>query len=139
MRKYILYISLVICHVSLSLLFVSCEKEANAPALNRAASVDGQEGYKSRLLAPAGFERGVGYTYATGADYLEGVGFNIFNLNYLDSIQYVKGLNFVSDDYRLSPARHAVPYPSSWHCRQASVSTSSLPTSMCQVITPRAL
>ena len=99
MRKYILYISLVICHVSLSLLFVSCEKEANAPALNRAASVDGQEGYKSRLLAPAGFERGVGYTYATGADYLEGVGFNIFNLNYLDSIQYVKGLNFVSDDY----------------------------------------
>ena len=25
--------------------------------------------------------------------------FNIFNLNYLDSIQYVKGLNFVSDDY----------------------------------------
>ena len=99
MRKYILYISLVICHVSLSLLFVSCEKEANAPALNRAASVDGQEGYKSRLLAPAGFERGVGYTYATGADYLEGVGFNIFNLNYLDSIQYVKGLNFISDDY----------------------------------------
>jgi hypothetical protein len=27
------------------------------------------------------------------------VTFNIFNLNYLDSIQYVKGLNLVSDDY----------------------------------------
>ena len=57
------------------------------------------EGYVSRLLAPPGFERGVGYCYATGADYLEGVTFNIFNLNYLDSIQYVKGLNFISDDY----------------------------------------
>lgn len=56
-------------------------------------------GYVSRLLAPPGFERGVGYCYATGADYLEGVTFNIFNLNYLDSIQYVKGLNFVCDDY----------------------------------------
>lgn len=56
-------------------------------------------GYESRLLAPPGFERGVGYTYATGAEYLEGVAFNIFNLNYLDSIQYVKGLNLVSDDY----------------------------------------
>ena len=55
--------------------------------------------YQSRLLAPPGFERGVGYCYATGAEYLEGVTFNIFNLNYLDSIQYVKGLNFVSDDY----------------------------------------
>ena len=62
---------------------------------------DGEEteGYKSRLLAPPGFERGVGYTYATGAEYLEGVSFNIFNLNYLDSIQYVKGLNFIMDDY----------------------------------------
>ena len=56
-------------------------------------------GYETRLLAPPGFERGVGYTYATGAEYLEGVAFNIFNLNYLDSIQYVKGLNFISDDY----------------------------------------
>ena len=56
-------------------------------------------GYKSKLLAPPGFERGVGYSYASGAEYLEGVTFNIFNLNYLDSIQYVKGLNFVSDDY----------------------------------------
>jgi len=56
-------------------------------------------GYTSRLLAPPGFERGVGYCYATGAEYLEGVTFNIFNLNYMDSIQYVKGLNLVSDDY----------------------------------------
>ncbi len=56
-------------------------------------------GYVSRLLAPPGYERGVGYCYATGADYLEGVTFNIFNLNYLDSIQYVKGLNFINDDY----------------------------------------
>jgi hypothetical protein len=55
--------------------------------------------YESRLLAPPGYERGVGYCYATGADYLEGMTFNIFNLNYLDSIQYVKGQNFVSDDY----------------------------------------
>ena len=60
---------------------------------------ESDEGYKSRLLAPPGFERGVGYTYATGAEYLEGVAFNIFNLNYLDSIQYVKGLNFIMDDY----------------------------------------
>mgnify|MGYP002623232842 CR=1 FL=1 len=66
-----------------------------------ASQTNGQasEGYVSRLLAPPGFERGVGYCYATGADYLEGVTFNIFNLNYLDSIQYVKGLNFISDDY----------------------------------------
>ena len=68
----------------------------------RAGTANGQTastGYVSRLLAPPGFERGVGYCYATGAEYLEGVTFNIFNLNYLDSIQYVKGLNFVSDDY----------------------------------------
>ena len=55
-----------------------------------APNVNGSEpsgGYVSRLLAPPGFERGVGYTYATGAEYLEGVAFNIFNLNYLDSIQ----------------------------------------------------
>ena len=67
-----------------------------------ANGVNGQrttEGYVSRLLAPPGFERGAGYCYATGADYLEGVTFNIFNLNYLDSIQYVKGMNFVCDDY----------------------------------------
>ena len=64
----------------------------NANGLNGA-------GYVSKLLAPPGFERGVGYCYATRAAYLEGVTFNIFNLNYLDSIQYVKGLNFVSDDY----------------------------------------
>ncbi len=56
-------------------------------------------GWETRLLAPPGFERGVGYCYATGAEYLEGVTFNIFNLNYLDSIQYAKGLNFISDDY----------------------------------------
>ena len=55
--------------------------------------------YVSRLLAPPGYERGAGYCYATGAEYLEGVTFNIFNLNYLDSIQYVKNMNFVSDDY----------------------------------------
>lgn len=58
-----------------------------------------EETYVSRLLAPPGYERGVGYCYATGAEYLEGVTFNIFNLNYLDSIQYVKGLNLISDDY----------------------------------------
>ena len=70
--------------------------------IGRGALGDGQTTtttYVSRLLAPPGFERGVGYAYATGAEYLEGVTFNIFNLNYLDSIQYVKGLNFVSDDY----------------------------------------
>ena len=64
-----------------------------------ALNENGQPTYVSRLLAPPGFERGVGYAYATGAEYLEGVTFNIFNLNYLDSIQYVKNLNFVSDDY----------------------------------------
>jgi hypothetical protein len=66
-----------------------------------ALNANGQNGagYVSKLLTPPGFERGVGYCYATGADYLEGVTFNIFNLNYLDSIQYVKGLNLVSDEY----------------------------------------
>jgi hypothetical protein len=83
----------------------SCTSEDPTPdyvADHRAAGTDGQQaagGYVSRLLAPPGFERGVGYCYATGAEYLEGVTFNIFNLNYLDSIQYVKGLNLVSDDY----------------------------------------
>jgi hypothetical protein len=67
--------------------------------VRRGANNEEVPGYVSRLLAPPGFERGVGYCYATGAEYLEGVTFNIFNLNYLDSIQYVKGLNFVSDDY----------------------------------------
>lgn len=67
--------------------------------LGASATNGKSEGYESRLLAPPGFERGVGYCYATGAEYLEGVTFNIFNLNYLDSIQYVKGLNLVSDDY----------------------------------------
>ena len=88
---------------------VSCSNDNSSEeydplaALRAALRTKGQgaaaEGYESRLLAPPGFERGVGYCYATGAEYLEGVTFNIFNLNYLDSIQYVKGLNFVSDDY----------------------------------------
>lgn len=82
----------------------SCSEEepADSHRAPQVSNTNGQEsagGYVSRLLAPPGFERGVGYCYATGADYLEGVTFNIFNLNYLDSIQYVKGLNFVSDDY----------------------------------------
>ena len=72
-----------------------------APSTSGTDGTDGQGSgsYVSRLLAPPGYERGVGYCYATGAEYLEGVTFNIFNLNYLDSIQYVKGLNLVSDDY----------------------------------------
>ncbi|MBQ4387962.1 MAG: hypothetical protein II822_10220 [Prevotella sp.] len=74
--------------------------DADILAMNRGAQGRASSGgYESRLLAPPGFERGVGYCYATGAEYLEGVTFNIFNLNYLDSIQYVKNLNFVSDDY----------------------------------------
>ena len=75
---------------------------ADANGSQRAYYANGEEapgGYETRLLAPPGYERGVGYCYATGAEYLEGVTFNIFNLNYLDSIQYVKGMNFVSDDY----------------------------------------
>ena len=94
-----------------SMMLASCTTdpltEAEMEALynkggRRALYANGEEapsGYETRLLAPPGFERGVGYTYATGAEYLEGVAFNIFNLNYLDSIQYVKGLNFISDDY----------------------------------------
>ena len=75
-----------------------------APSTSGTDGTDGTDGqgsgsYVSRLLAPPGYERGVGYCYATGAEYLEGVTFNIFNLNYLDSIQYVKGLNLVSDEY----------------------------------------
>ena len=89
-------------------------------------------GYETRLLAPPGFERGVGYTYATGAEYLEGVAFNIFNLNYLDSIQI---LPIVRN--RLLPPRHAVPCRSNWHCRQVLASTSSWLTSASQVTTPR--
>ena len=87
----------------------SCSSDDDLPDLGRTdvAEASGENGaaqgepgtYVSRLLAPPGYERGAGYCYATGADYLEGVTFNIFNLNYLDSIQYVKGLNFVSDDY----------------------------------------
>ena len=74
-------------------------EDSNLKALLGASNANEKSGYVSRLLAPPGFERGVGYCYATGAEYLEGVTFNIFNLNYLDSIQYVKGLNLVSDDY----------------------------------------
>ena len=89
------------------LAMASCSSDDDLPALGRTdvlgASGENGEGstgtYVSRLLAPPGYERGAGYCYATGADYLEGVTFNIFNLNYLDSIQYVKGKNFVSDDY----------------------------------------
>ena len=77
----------------------SCSKDEPVSHLHAPKVEQESTGYKSRLLAPPGFERGVGYCYATGADYLEGVTFNIFNLNYLDSIQYVKGLNFISDDY----------------------------------------
>ena len=83
----------------------SCSKDDASGDSFAARRGDGEEvqptggTYVSRLLAPPGYERGVGYCYATGADYLEGVTFNIFNLNYLDSIQYVKGLNFISDDY----------------------------------------
>ena len=89
------------------LVVASCSSDdspdVNRRGLSSAPESEGQSAstgtYVSRLLAPPGYERGAGYCYATGADYLEGVTFNIFNLNYLDSIQYVKGLNFVSDDY----------------------------------------
>ena len=89
------------------LVVASCSSDdspdVNRRSLSSAPESEGQSTstgtYVSRLLAPPGYERGAGYCYATGADYLEGVTFNIFNLNYLDSIQYVKGLNFVSDDY----------------------------------------
>ena len=83
----------------------SCSSDEPSDNMRRAPQASDTNGtgstgsYVSRLLAPPGFERAVGYTYATGAEYLEGVAFNIFNLNYLDSIQYVKGLNFISDDY----------------------------------------
>ena len=89
------------------LVVASCSSDdspdVNRRSLSSAPESEGQSAstgtYVSRLLAPPGYERGAGYCYATGADYLEGVTFNIFNLNYLDSIQYVKWLNFVSDDY----------------------------------------
>ena len=89
------------------LVVASCSSDdspdVNRRSLSSAPESEGQSAstgtYVSRLLAPPGYERGAGYCYATGADYLEGVTVNIFNLNYLDSIQYVKGLNFVSDDY----------------------------------------
>jgi len=89
------------CFVVIAVASCSQDDSGDSDALGRRAlTADGQQaGYVSRLLAPPGFERGVGYTYATGAEYLEGVSFNIFNLNYLDSIQYVKGLNFISDDW----------------------------------------
>ena len=94
---------LLVCALGMA----SCSKDdsVSEPANSRRApetstTEQGASGsYVSRLLAPPGYERGAGYCYATGAEYLEGVTFNIFNLNYLDSIQYVKGLNFVSDDY----------------------------------------
>ena len=110
MVKWLLFAAFFTLHSSLFTLMTSCsqgdplsEEEFRALyGIGRGALGDGQTTtttYVSRLLASPGFERGVGYAYATGAEYLEGVTFNIFNLNYLDSIQYVKGLNFVSDDY----------------------------------------
>ena len=110
MVKWLLCAAFFTLHSSLFTLMTSCsqgdplsEEEFRALyGIGRGALGDGQTTtttYVSRLLASPGFERGVGYAYATGAEYLEGVTFNIFNLNYLDSIQYVKGLNFVSDDY----------------------------------------
>jgi hypothetical protein len=99
---YLLLLAVVLGATSCSKDEPLSESERNALYGGRApgaANDNSQPTYVSRLLAPPGFERGVGYSYATGAEYLEGVSFNIFNLNYLDSIQYVKGLNFVSDDY----------------------------------------
>jgi len=87
------------------LVVASCSSDdsddVNRRSISSVPESEGQSSgtYVSRLLAPPGYERGAGYCYATGAEYLEGVTFNIFNLNYLDSIQYVKGLNFVSDEY----------------------------------------
>ena len=86
------------------LVVASCSNDDSSDVNRRSVLAPDSEGqsagtYVSRLLAPPGYERGAGYCYATGAEYLEGVTFNIFNLNYLDSIQYVKGLNFVSDEY----------------------------------------
>jgi len=92
---------LLVCALGMA----SCSSDEPSDNMRRAPQASDTNGtgstgsYVSRLLAPPGFERAVGYTYATGAEYLEGVAFNIFNLNYLDSIQYVKGLNFISDDY----------------------------------------
>ena len=99
---YLLLLAMVLGMVSCSKEELLSDEEYAALNGGRAFSAlneNDQPTYVSRLLAPPGFERGVGYAYATGAEYLEGVTFNIFNLNYLDSIQYVKGFNFVSDDY----------------------------------------
>ena len=107
MMKRLYYFLLLVCILGIA----SCSSDEPVSSAPESSFTDLDEGeeeqeqesepvdYKSRLLAPPGFERGVGYTYATGAEYLEGVAFNIFNLNYLDSIQYVKGLNFIMDDY----------------------------------------
>ena len=95
MMKRLYYFLLLACVLGIA----SCSSDETASAPEISIGDMDEDGYKSRLLAPPGFERGVGYTYATGAEYLEGVSFNIFNLNYLDSIQYVKGLNFIMDDY----------------------------------------
>ena len=107
MVRGLLCAALFILHSSCFTILTSCsgddpmsdEEYYVRYGVRRGANNEEVPGYVSRLLAPPGFERGVGYCYATGAEYLEGVTFNIFNLNYLDSIQYVKGLNFVSDDY----------------------------------------
>ena len=107
MVKGLLCAALFILHASLFAILTSCSSDDPMTdeefyaryGVHRGTYKEPVPGYVSRLLAPPGFERGVGYCYATGAEYLEGVTFNIFNLNYLDSIQYVKGLNFVSDDY----------------------------------------
>ena len=95
MMKRLYYFLLLACVLGIA----SCSSDETASAPEISIGDMDEDGYKSRLLTPPGFERGVGYTYATGAEYLEGVSFNIFNLNYLDSIQYVKGLNFIMDDY----------------------------------------
>ena len=44
-------------------------EDSNLKALLGASNANEKSGYVSRLLAPPGFERGVGYCYATGAEY----------------------------------------------------------------------
>ena len=99
--KRLYYFLLLACALGMASCSSDEPSDVNRRSMSRTTESEGQSTgtYVSRLLAPPGYERGAGYCYATGAEYLEGVTFNIFNLNYLDSIQYVKNMNFVSDDY----------------------------------------
>lgn len=87
------------CLVGIMLSGCSDQTEDLAMAGIRDMESDAAETHGSRLIAPASYARGVGYGYATQADYCKGATFRIFNLERLDALQTELDYNFVSDDF----------------------------------------